>query len=102
MKKRSTEGPAIVQCDKCGHRATTRARGFPALGASDLTGKTLICSMCGHRQTFGMLRPAQRPGFRREGDVWIVELRNGMRQEFDTREAAWAWLDKTAPSHAVH
>jgi hypothetical protein len=27
---------------------------------------------------------------------------NGMRQEFDTREAAWAWLDKTAPSHAVH
>jgi C4-type Zn-finger protein len=46
------DGPAIVVCERCGHRATTRARGFPALGASDLHGKVLRCSACGYRQTY--------------------------------------------------
>jgi DNA-directed RNA polymerase subunit RPC12/RpoP len=49
---KTTEEPAIIQCDKCGHRATTRARGFPALAASDLDGKVLVCTRCGHRQCF--------------------------------------------------
>jgi DNA-directed RNA polymerase subunit RPC12/RpoP len=97
------DGPAVIQCDKCGHRATTRARGFPALGADDLAGKVLRCSACGHRQTFGKPRaPVGLPGFRREGDAWIVELKNGERKEFETREAAWKYLDRTAPSQLVH
>jgi hypothetical protein len=42
------------------------------------------------------------PGFRREGDHWIIEMRNRERHEFDTHQAAWAWLDRTAPSAGVH
>jgi DNA-directed RNA polymerase subunit RPC12/RpoP len=95
-------GPAVIECERCGHRATTRARGFPALGAPDLEGKVMRCSHCGHRQQFGKRAPIDLPGFRQEGDIWIVVLKNGERQEFDTREAAWAWLDRKAPSHMVH
>jgi DNA-directed RNA polymerase subunit RPC12/RpoP len=96
-------GPAIIECERCGHRATTRARGFPALGASDLVGKMVRCVYCGHRQQFGVTpRRGALPGFRREGDVWIVEMKNGERKEFETREAAWKYLDRTAPSQLVH
>jgi DNA-directed RNA polymerase subunit RPC12/RpoP len=51
--RRHDDGPVIITCERCGHRATTRARGFPALGANDLVGKVLRCSYCGHRQTLG-------------------------------------------------
>jgi hypothetical protein len=47
-------GPAIITCTRCGHRATTRARGFPALGADDLAGKMLVCTACGTRQRFDL------------------------------------------------
>jgi DNA-directed RNA polymerase subunit RPC12/RpoP len=100
--RRHDDGPVIITCERCGHRATTRARGFPALGANDLVGKVLRCSYCGHRQTLGPPVPVASPGFRREGRVWIVEMQNGERREFATREAAWAWLDRSAPSHMVH
>jgi DNA-directed RNA polymerase subunit RPC12/RpoP len=40
------EGPAVIVCERCGHHAST------ALGASDLHGKVLRCTACGHRQTF--------------------------------------------------
>jgi transcription elongation factor Elf1 len=43
--------PAVIKCPRCGHRATTtRARGRAALSASDLAGKTLVCTKCGARQ----------------------------------------------------
>jgi DNA-directed RNA polymerase subunit RPC12/RpoP len=46
------DGPAIVECEACGHKGTTRSRGFPALGMEELAGKTVRCSHCGHRQVF--------------------------------------------------
>ena len=53
------DAPAIITCGHCGHRATTRARGFPALSAAQLAGKTLACISCGTRQ-----RPRSRAGDR--------------------------------------
>jgi len=50
--RKDDSGPAVLVCQRCGHKATTRARGFPALGAADLVGKVLRCSSCGHRQAF--------------------------------------------------
>jgi hypothetical protein len=44
------DAPAIITCANCGHRATTRARGFPALTVAQLAGKTLVCISCGTRQ----------------------------------------------------
>ena len=58
-KKRDDSGPAVIVCSRCGHKATTRARGFPALGAADLAGKVLRCSRCGHRQAFENTAQAQ-------------------------------------------
>jgi hypothetical protein len=101
-RHRTLDGPAIIECVNCGHRGTTRSRGVPAYGAADLKGKTLRCSRCGHVQTIGADIVPPRPGFRREGDTWVVEMKNGERQEFNTREAAWAWLDRTAPSASIH
>jgi hypothetical protein len=51
-KPQTDEGPAIIQCAHCGHRSTTRTRGFPALGVADLAGKTLVCTRCGCTQRF--------------------------------------------------
>jgi hypothetical protein len=50
--KSREEAPAMIQCEKCGHCGGTRSRGFPALSASDLQGRVLRCSRCGHRQPF--------------------------------------------------
>jgi hypothetical protein len=68
----------------------------PAMSVSDLHGKTLRCSRCGHRQTMPLM-----PGFRQEGDAWIVEMRNGERKEFETHEAAWKYLDRIVSSQMV-
>jgi len=46
------DGPALIECPECGHRATTRSRGMPALGVADLVGKVLRCSACGYRMRF--------------------------------------------------
>ena len=54
MNKKSDGGPAIITCGNCGHRATTRSRGFPALTVAQLAGKTLVCISCGARQRFDL------------------------------------------------
>jgi transcription elongation factor Elf1 len=38
---------AIIRCARCGHRAT-----LPEV--ADLTGKTLVCSRCGQRQSLSL------------------------------------------------
>jgi len=57
--KKADREPAVLVCNRCGHKATTRARGFPALGVADLVGKVLRCSRCGHRQAFENTAQAQ-------------------------------------------
>jgi hypothetical protein len=49
-QKGEHDDPAIVECISCGHRATTRSRGFPALSIDDLAGKVVTCSKSGKRQ----------------------------------------------------
>jgi hypothetical protein len=85
----------VIEGIHCGHSAIVRAR------AIDLTGKVLACTQCGQRQRMGERREVRLPGFRQEGDHWIVVMANGQRRRFESNAAAWQWLDKTAPSRCI-
>jgi hypothetical protein len=92
----------LIGAPQCAASGMRRTDGNQRPARHDLVGKVLRCSYCGHRQTLGPPASVALPGFRRESRIWIVEMKNGERREFDTREAAWAWLDRRAPSHMVH